>query len=214
MNKETYLRQLEALLKGHLSGAEVADILRDYNEFFEDGRKQGKPDEEIAAKLGSPELIAEQFTEEADGQGHPDNAAGPATPRPAEAFEKTASLLGRGLRSAGAGLHRFGRWLWKLAGRVVHAAGRAALWIVFLFALGFSAFAAILFVVFGLLLLVVSAATLSLTSPAVSLCGVFGGLFALCLSALTGILVFRMARRGWRTAERAYFIKEEASTHA
>ncbi len=65
MNKLEYLGQLEAILKKqHLSKAEVDDIIRDYAEFFEEGRRQGQSDAEIAAKLGSPELVAQQLTEE------------------------------------------------------------------------------------------------------------------------------------------------------
>ncbi|MBP1581320.1 MAG: DUF1700 domain-containing protein [Oscillospiraceae bacterium] len=64
MNKLEYLNQLETILKKHLSKAEVDDIIRDYAEFFEEGRRQGKNDAEISAKLGSPELIAEQIMEE------------------------------------------------------------------------------------------------------------------------------------------------------
>ncbi len=70
MNKLEYLGQLEAILKKqHLSKAEIDDIIRDYAEFFEEGRRQGQSDAEISAKLGSPELIAEQLTEENPSAG-------------------------------------------------------------------------------------------------------------------------------------------------
>lgn len=64
MNKEEYLRELEIHLKKYLTRAEVDDILRDYGEYFEDGRRQNKTDIEISAKLGEPSVIALQFTEE------------------------------------------------------------------------------------------------------------------------------------------------------
>lgn len=64
MNKEEYLHMLEICLKKHLSKSEVDDILMDYGEYFEDGRRQNKTDIEISAKLGPPEIIAQQFIEE------------------------------------------------------------------------------------------------------------------------------------------------------
>lgn len=64
MTKESYLQALENLLKKHLSKSEINDILRDYGEYFDDGRRQNKTDTEISAKLGDPEIIAQQFIEE------------------------------------------------------------------------------------------------------------------------------------------------------
>ena len=63
MTKESYLQALENLLKKHLSKSEIDDILRDYGEYFDDGRRQNKTDTEISAKLGDPEIIAQQFIE-------------------------------------------------------------------------------------------------------------------------------------------------------
>lgn len=65
MNKLEYLNQLETILKKqHMDKADIDDIIRDYAEFFEEGRRQGSSDAEICAKLGSPELIAQQILEE------------------------------------------------------------------------------------------------------------------------------------------------------
>lgn len=64
MKKEEYLKALENRLKKTVPTEEVAEIIADYDEYFEDGRRQGKSDEEISAKLGTPEFIAEQFLEE------------------------------------------------------------------------------------------------------------------------------------------------------
>ena len=64
MTKESYLQALESLLKKHMSKSEIDDILRDYEEYFNDGRRQNKTDTEISAKLGDPEIIAQQFIEE------------------------------------------------------------------------------------------------------------------------------------------------------
>ena len=78
MNKLDYLNQLESILKKqHMSKAEIDDIIRDYAEFFEEGRRQGQSDTEIGAKLGSPELVAQQILEE---NGH-NVAITPAAPK-------------------------------------------------------------------------------------------------------------------------------------
>lgn len=68
MNKDEYLHKLEICLKKYLSKAEVEDILRDYGEYFDDGRRQNKTDTEISAKLGAPEVIAQQFIDEYTGK--------------------------------------------------------------------------------------------------------------------------------------------------
>ena len=64
MNKQEYLERLEACLKHKLSRDEIEDIMRDYAEYFEEGRRQSKQDSEISAKLGDPELVAQQLIEE------------------------------------------------------------------------------------------------------------------------------------------------------
>ncbi len=64
MTKESYLQALEGHLKKHMSKSEIEDILRDYEEYFDDGRRQNKTDIEISAKLGDPQIIAQQFIEE------------------------------------------------------------------------------------------------------------------------------------------------------
>ena len=64
MTKLEYLEILEQKLKKAMSQKEVNDIIRDYAEYFEDGKSQGKGDDEIAAKLGFPEDVAKQILEE------------------------------------------------------------------------------------------------------------------------------------------------------
>lgn len=64
MNKMMYLERLEACLKWKIPKAEVDDIMRDYAEYFEEGRRQSKTDTEICAKLGDPEIVAKQLIEE------------------------------------------------------------------------------------------------------------------------------------------------------
>lgn len=68
MNKQEYLERLEACLKHKLSREEIDDIMRDYAEYFEEGRRQSKQDSEISAKLGDPELVAQQLIEESQEQ--------------------------------------------------------------------------------------------------------------------------------------------------
>ncbi len=64
MSKQEYLDKLEACLRHYLSKAEIEDILRDYAEYFEEGRRQSKSDSEIAAKMGDPEMVAKELIEE------------------------------------------------------------------------------------------------------------------------------------------------------
>ena len=64
MSRLEYLDILEQKLKKFMTQKEVNDIVRDYAEYFEEGKAQGNTDEETAAKLGSPEKIAEQILEE------------------------------------------------------------------------------------------------------------------------------------------------------
>src|SRR3982750_3460727 len=60
MNEQQFLLQLDQyLLK--LNEGERADIRRDFEEYFESGRMEGKTTEEIIASLGSPEKIAEDL---------------------------------------------------------------------------------------------------------------------------------------------------------
>ena len=60
MNEQQFLLQLDQyLLK--LNEGERADIRRDFEEYFESGRMEGKSTEEIIVSLGSPEKIAEDL---------------------------------------------------------------------------------------------------------------------------------------------------------
>ena len=67
MNKMEYLKQLENALKGKVSTAELDDIIRDYAEYFEEGKKQGKTEDEISQKLGIPFEVAQQILSD-DGE--------------------------------------------------------------------------------------------------------------------------------------------------
>ncbi|MFJ7746318.1 DUF1700 domain-containing protein [Peribacillus sp. NPDC097295] len=60
MNKEQFLKQLEASLK-RLSLEERQDILQDYEEYFAIGIDKGKSEQEISASLGNPRQIAKEL---------------------------------------------------------------------------------------------------------------------------------------------------------
>lgn len=64
MTKVEYIRQLEYSLGGKLSKSEISDILRDYSEYFEEGKREGKTEEEVSKNLGIPSAAASQILSE------------------------------------------------------------------------------------------------------------------------------------------------------
>lgn len=64
MTKVEYIRQLEFSLAGKLPKREVSEILRDYSEYFEEGKQAGKTEEEISVSLGIPSAAAAQILSE------------------------------------------------------------------------------------------------------------------------------------------------------
>lgn len=60
MNRKQFLNELERLLSS-LPKEEREDILTDYNEYFANGLTEGKSEEEIVEKLGSPIIIAKEL---------------------------------------------------------------------------------------------------------------------------------------------------------
>lgn len=64
MTRVEYIRQLEFSLNGKLSKKEISDILRDYTEYFEAGKAEGKSEEEIVRALGIPSVVAAQILSE------------------------------------------------------------------------------------------------------------------------------------------------------
>ena len=60
MTKDQFLNKLDVSLKG-LVFNERKDILQDYKEHFEIGLEEGKTEEEIAARLGSPSAIGKEL---------------------------------------------------------------------------------------------------------------------------------------------------------
>jgi len=62
MNKQEYLTALEKALKA-ASVSELSDILDEYSEHFDMKQADGYDEEEIAARLASPDSIAKQYSE-------------------------------------------------------------------------------------------------------------------------------------------------------
>ena len=64
MTKKEYIEALDQYLVT-MSASEKADILSDYEEHFRVGLENGKTESQIAASLGSPYDVANQFLEAA-----------------------------------------------------------------------------------------------------------------------------------------------------
>lgn len=60
MTKKDYLRKLRRSIKD-LPDHIIQDILRDYEEHFDDGRRQGLSEEEISRGLGDPKEVASEY---------------------------------------------------------------------------------------------------------------------------------------------------------
>lgn len=85
MTRREFIRELDQLLI-ELPDKERLDILADYTELFLSGMQAGKSEEEIAAGLGSPVLIASQILNRYQQVKRPpgqDPVAQPIPPRPA-----------------------------------------------------------------------------------------------------------------------------------
>ncbi|MGG4471052.1 DUF1700 domain-containing protein [Paenibacillus alvei] len=74
MNKDQFIKELSVLLKD-LNGKEKQEILHDYEEHFQFGIEEGKAENEIAASLGSPKLLAKEIL----ANYHLENAKGAQT---------------------------------------------------------------------------------------------------------------------------------------
>jgi len=59
MNKKQFINELERNIKG-LSKEDREEIIRDYEEHFEIGKKKGRKEEEISISLGDPRQLAKQ----------------------------------------------------------------------------------------------------------------------------------------------------------
>lgn len=64
MTKLEYLKQLELGLRDKITEQETYDIMRDYAEYFEEGKTEGKTEKEIIESLGSPQAVVAQILDE------------------------------------------------------------------------------------------------------------------------------------------------------
>lgn len=58
MTKNEFLRELENSLKSYLSQEDINEVLSDYGDIFDNGRYEGKSDDEISNEIGSPACIS------------------------------------------------------------------------------------------------------------------------------------------------------------
>ncbi|WP_052446649.1 DUF1700 domain-containing protein [Candidatus Soleaferrea massiliensis] len=232
MNKEEYLLKLEAYLKKQLSREEVDDILRDYGEYFEDGRRRNKTDLEISAKLGDPQVIAEQFLEEyreeKKTKAFRNTMEIEAVKRTAQKGAKTvakgahaaADGIGRGIHGISEGVDALKKKEWKFhpiqrlkrilksllkACGYVLLIGLLAILTFFLVCLfGFLAVTAAAFILGGLGGMIAAAATLGFVSLYFSFAVFFLCIALICLGGLLGIFIYCCSRRLIRFGKAQY----------
>ena len=60
MNKKEFVNSLSEYLRG-IPGDEEQDIISDFEEHFEMGKKEGRTEENIAESLGNPKALANQL---------------------------------------------------------------------------------------------------------------------------------------------------------
>ncbi len=63
MTRHEYLNEIKEGLTDRLPEAEIADILSEYESFFEAGKEEGRDEQAVAESLGSPALLVRQVLE-------------------------------------------------------------------------------------------------------------------------------------------------------
>lgn len=204
MNKMEYLEQLEGCLKWKVSKAELDDIMRDYAEYFEEGRRQSKPDSEISAKLGDPEIVAQQIIEESKESNQKTKQAAFQEPHLKEPKKPRFNWLKKGLQKIGSWISRFFYWLGEafflfflfplafVLGGVIF--GSFGFVVLFGMALGFFSLAAL---IGGVLLMIGSGICFVMLSPQIGLTALFGTITALGIGGCASCLTIRFVRKGW-----------------
>lgn len=66
MTKNEFLRELENSLKWHLPQEDINEVLSDYSDIFDNGRIEGKSDDEISNEIGSPASISRTILDDAN----------------------------------------------------------------------------------------------------------------------------------------------------
>lgn len=204
MNKMEYLEQLEGCLKWKVSKAELDDIMRDYAEYFEEGRRQSKPDSEISAKLGDPEIVAQQIIEESKESNQKNKQATFQEPLLKEPKKPRFNWLKKFFQKIGSWISRFFYWLGEafflffliplafVLGGVIF--GSFGFVVLFGGALGFFSLAAL---VGGVLLMIGSGICFVMLSPQIGLTALFGTITALGIGGCASCLTIRFVRKGW-----------------
>ena len=96
MTKLEFMTQLERALKKH-GAADCEDIMEEYEQHFAFKLADGYSEEEIAAKLGAPEELAQQFAPAA--QKKPNGFPMPVTARTPDRYRQSpnaASMCAKG----------------------------------------------------------------------------------------------------------------------
>lgn len=204
MNKMEYLEQLEGCLKWKVSKAELDDIMRDYAEYFEEGRRQSKPDSEISAKLGDPEIVAQQIIEESKESNQKNKQATFQEPLLKEPKKPRFNWLKKFFQKIGRWISRFFYWLGEafflffliplafVLGGVIF--GSFGFVVLFGGAFGFFSLAAL---VGGVLLMIGSGICFVMLSPQIGLTALFGTITALGIGGCASCLTIRFVRKGW-----------------
>lgn len=204
MNKMEYLEQLEGCLKWKVSKAELDDIMRDYAEYFEEGRRQSKPDSEISAKLGDPEIVAQQIIEESKESNQKNKQATFQEPLLKEPKKPRFNWLKKFFQKIGSWISRFFYWLGEafflffliplafVLGGVIF--GSFGFVVLFGGAFGFFSLAAL---VGGVLLMIGSGICFVMLSPQIGLAALFGTITALGIGGCASCLTIRFVRKGW-----------------
>lgn len=68
MDRERFLAQLERKLLWHFSGARTREVVADYRDYFEQGKADGRTEQELCEACGMPGEIVRSLLEEERGK--------------------------------------------------------------------------------------------------------------------------------------------------
>lgn len=69
MTKNEFLRELENSLRGQLPTEDISEIIADYSDVFDNGKREGKNENEVSDEIGSPANIARTILEDVNTNG-------------------------------------------------------------------------------------------------------------------------------------------------